>query len=71
MSLVYPFRTNQLVTIRVDPHPSFLSLKEDKILKEHKISLEIGQEKNVNKNSVAERGIQELEEDISKQLCHQ
>ena len=34
--------------------------------KEHEISLEIGQEKNVNKNSVAERGIQELEEELKK-----
>jgi len=66
MSLVYPFRTNQPVTIRVDPHLSFLSLREDKILKEHEISLEIGQEKNVNKNSVAERSIQELEEEVKK-----
>ena len=66
LTLVYPFKTQQPTTIRVDPHTSFQALKEDKILKEHGISLEIGDKKNVNKNSVAEKGIQELEEELKK-----
>ena len=50
----------------MDLHPSFQALKGDKILDEHEVSLEIGDEKNVNKNSVAEKGIQELEEELRK-----
>ena len=64
ISLVYPIKPNMSTTIRVDPHSSFKALKDDKILAEHDIFLEIGHEKNVNKNSVAEKGIQELEHEL-------
>ena len=45
--------------IRVDPAPAFVSLKHDPELTKY-IDLEIGHPKNVNKNPVAERAIQEL-----------
>ena len=52
--------------IRVDAHASFQAMKEDKILEENKIKLIVGNEKNVNKNSVAEKAIQELEDELAK-----
>jgi hypothetical protein len=50
--------------IRVDPHPSFQALTHDKTLDDYGIELEIGNEKNINKNAVAEKAIQELEEEL-------
>uniref|UniRef100_A0A8W8MCY0 Uncharacterized protein n=1 Tax=Magallana gigas TaxID=29159 RepID=A0A8W8MCY0_MAGGI len=50
--------------IRVDPAPGFLALCEDALLDCHRINLEIGRGKNVNKNPVAEK---ELEEEILRQ----
>ena len=47
--------------IRVDPAPGFLALKEDKVLAEHNISLDLGRAKNIHKNRAAEGGIEELE----------
>ena len=64
VSLIFPIKPNMPTTIRVDPHSSFRALKDDKTLTENDIFLEIGHEKNKNKNSVAEKGIQELEEEI-------
>ena len=52
--------------IRVDTHTSFQALQEDKILEDNKIKLVVGNEKNVNKNSVAEKAIQELEDKLAK-----
>ena len=54
------------ITVRVDPHSSFKALQDDKILKECNITLEIGDEKNKNKNGVAEKAIQELHDEIVK-----
>jgi len=51
---------NGVITIRVDAAPAFKSLSSDPLLKQHGISLVIGNEKNINKNPVAERAIQEL-----------
>ena len=48
------------VTIRVDPHPSFVSLAKDPHLQDVGISLDIGDPKNVNKNPIAESAIKEL-----------
>ena len=62
-SLINPIKSNTVTTIRVDPHLSFKALK-DKLLKQINITLEIGHEKNPNKNAVAEKAIQELEEEI-------
>ena len=52
--------------IRCDPAPGFLRLEDDPILTKHNISIETGRRKNVNKNPIAERAIQELEEEICK-----
>ena len=60
--MINPIKSNTVTTIRVDPHLSFKALK-DKLLKQINITLEIGHEKNPNKNAVAEKAIQELEED--------
>ena len=56
--------------VRVDPAPGFKALKGDSILKKHRIELDVGREKNVNKNPVAERAVQELEEVIQRQDFH-
>ena len=52
--------------VQVDPHSSFKTFKNDNTLEEHGITLEIGDQKNFNENSVAEKGIQELEEEQVK-----
>ena len=48
------------ITIRVDPAPAFVALVNSPILNQHNISIDIGQIKNVNKNPVAERAIEEI-----------
>ena len=53
--------------IRVDPAPGFRAIQEDKLLAENNITLDIGRVKNVNKNPVAERGVEELELELRKQ----
>ena len=52
--------------IRIDPAPGLAVLKNDTILKEHGVILNVGREKNINKNPVAERAVQELEEELLK-----
>ena len=47
-------------SIRVDSAPGLVSLVNDPMLEKHGITLEVGNVKNVNKNPVAERAIQEL-----------
>ena len=66
ISLLYTIKPNQLAVIRLDPHSSSISLKEDAVLLEYGIQLEIGHEKNINKNGVAEKSIQELEAELVK-----
>ena len=51
--------------IRVDPAPSFVSLHNHDGLKHLNVSLEIGRIKN--KNLVAEKALQELEEELLRQ----
>ncbi|XP_071110370.1 uncharacterized protein [Haliotis cracherodii] len=53
--------------IRTDPAPGFSSLVTDERLQQHRITLEIGRVKNVNKNPVAEKAIQELEDELVRQ----
>ena len=48
------------VTIRVDAAPCFVALVKDPVLLKNNITLEVGRIKNVNKNPVAERAVQEL-----------
>lgn len=51
-------------TVRVDGAPGFLALRDDSSLHKYRIALEIGRTKNVNKNPVGERAVQELENEI-------
>lgn len=53
--------------VRTDPAPGFQSLVDDPLLRKHRIMIEIGRIKNKNKNPVAERAIQELQEEILRQ----
>ena len=53
-----------IAVVRVDPAPGFVALKDDCLLHKLRITLEVGRIKNVNKNSVAEKAIQELEEEL-------
>lgn len=53
--------------IRVDPAPCFVALRNDAVLKQLHISLEIGRVKNVNKNPVAEKAIYELRAEFLRQ----
>lgn len=49
--------------IRTDPAPGFKALVGDQLLARHRLSIEFGRIKNPNKNPVAERAIQELEDE--------
>lgn len=49
--------------IRTDPAPGFKALVSDQLLARHRLSIELGRVKNPNKNPVAERAIQELEDE--------
>ena len=53
-------------TIRTDPVPGFQKLVQDTILAQHRIVIELGRAKNINKNPVTEKSIQELEDEILK-----
>ena len=53
-----------LAVIRTDPAPGFAALRNDPLLSQHRITVEVGRAKNANKNPVAERAVQELEEEI-------
>ena len=53
--------------IRADPAPGFKALVDDPLLKKHRITIELGQAKNPNKNPVAERACQELETELLRQ----
>jgi len=50
--------------IRTDPTSGFKALTEDLLLKQHRITIEIGNAKNRNKNPVAERAVQEVENEL-------
>ena len=56
-----------IACVRVDPAPGFMALRDDGLLQKLHINIEIGRVKNVNKNPVAERTIQELEEELLRQ----
>ena len=66
IQLVSKLRGSQNVVVRVDAQSSLKALKNDRILKEEKIELEIGSSKNKQKNSVAEKAIRELREEMVK-----
>ena len=54
--------------VRTDP--GFRCLVDDQVLRKHRIQIEVGRHKNVNKNPVAERAVQEMEEVIRKMESH-
>ncbi len=56
-----------LAVVRTDPAPGFKALTEDQLLKQHRISIELGRAKHCNKNPVAEKAVQEV---ISELLRH-
>ena len=53
--------------IRTDNAPGFRSLVSNELLDRLRLSIELGRPKNVNKNPVAERAIQELEDELLRQ----
>ena len=53
--------------IRTDPAPGFKALVNDPLLEKHRITIELGQAKNPNKNPIAERAVQELETELLRQ----
>ena len=68
--LTTKLRNNRVIIIRVDAQSGFKALKNDTILKEEHIELEIGSAKNKNKNSVAEKAIREIREEFVKLAPH-
>ena len=57
--------------VRIDPAPGFKSLVlNDPLLAKHRIQLDMGRIKNINKNPVAEKAVQELEEIIQHHEHH-
>ena len=53
--------------IRTDPAPGFKALVNDPLIKKHRITINLGQAKNPNKNPAAERAVQELETELLRQ----
>ena len=53
--------------INTDAAPGFRALVDDPLLKKYRITIELGQPKNPNKNPVAERALQELETELLRQ----
>ncbi|KAJ8396457.1 hypothetical protein AAFF_G00017630 [Aldrovandia affinis] len=50
--------------IRTDPAPGFAALAGDEVLAKHRLVIEVGNAKNINKNPVAEKAVQELQGEI-------
>ena len=53
--------------LRTDPAPGFKALVNDPLLKQHRITIELGHAKNPNKNPIAKRAVQELETKLLRQ----
>ena len=53
--------------LRTDPAPGFKALFNDPLLKQHRITIELGHAKNPNKNPIAKRAFQELETELLRQ----
>ena len=56
-----------MALIRVDPAPGFIALVNDELLQTHRICIEVGRLKNINKNPVAEKAIQEVEDELIRE----
>ena len=52
--------------IRTDPASSFRSLVGDELLQKYNLQIQLGDEKNINKNPIAESSIQELHHELKK-----
>ncbi len=50
--------------VRTDPAPAFAALAGDEGLAAHRLVVEVGNAKNINKNPVAEKAIQEIQGEI-------
>lgn len=50
--------------VRTDPAPGFVRLVNDKLLAQQYLTIDVGRVKNPNKNPVAEKAIQELEDEL-------
>ena len=59
------FRLNP-AEVRVDNAPGFRGLEKDSVLRQHGVTLDFGRVKNKNKTAVADKGIQEFEEELLK-----
>ena len=68
--LTSKLRSNKNITVRVDAQSSLKALKEDRFITDEKIQLDVGSAKNKNKNSVAEKCIREIREEIVKLSPH-
>ena len=56
-----------LAVIRTVPAPGFVALLNDQVLSKHRLSIELGDAKNSNKNPIAERAIREVREELLRQ----
>ncbi|RXN16069.1 Retrovirus-related Pol poly from transposon opus [Labeo rohita] len=56
--------------VRTDPAPGFSALAKDTVLAQYRLAIEVGNAKNVNKNPVAEKAIQELQGEILRLEPH-
>ena len=56
-----------LAIICTDPAPGFKAPVNDQLLHQHRITLELGNAKNLNKNLVAENAVQKLESELLRQ----
>ncbi|KAI0243119.1 hypothetical protein LSAT2_008376, partial [Lamellibrachia satsuma] len=56
-----------LAVTRTDPASGFTSLVDDKLLLYHRLGIEVGRIKNMNKNPLAEKAIRELEDELLRQ----
>ena len=66
--MTYETTSGPHVTIRVDRAPGFVALKDDPILQQLGMSIEVGRIQNVIKNPVAEKAITEVEDELRRQL---
>ncbi|KAL1265735.1 hypothetical protein QQF64_003762 [Cirrhinus molitorella] len=56
--------------VRTDPAPGFSALAKDTALTQYRLAIEVGDAKNINKNPVAEKAIQELQGEILRLEPH-
>ena len=67
LQLILPLHAVNAATARTDPAPGFQAITRDHSFIEFNISFDLGQSKNINKNPIAEKAVQELEKEILQQ----